>query len=79
MVYEADLVDINKEDQSSAMEGLRDIIERRVNLFGVQEPVVQTQEAAGYHRLVVELAGVKDPAEAITLWPIRCSPAVRYW
>jgi len=67
LIYEADLSSIEKEDYSSAMQGLRDIIERRVNFFGVEEPIVQTQEAAGHHRLVVELAGIKDPAQAIKM------------
>ena len=67
LIYEADLTNIEKEDLSSAMQGLRDIIERRVNLFGVAEPVVQTQETGSQHRLVVELAGIKDPAEAIKM------------
>jgi len=67
LIYEADLSDIEKEDYSSAMQGLRDIIERRVNLFGVAEPLVQTQEAGGQYRLVIELAGIKDPAEAIKM------------
>jgi len=49
------------------MQGLRDVIERRVNLFGVQEPVVQVEEAAGHHRLIVELAGIKDVTEAIKM------------
>jgi len=65
LIYEADLSEPEETEWSAAMEGLRDIIERRVNFFGVQEPVVQTQEGANYHRLVVELAGIKDPAEAI--------------
>jgi len=65
LIYEADLSKVAKEDYSSSMQGLRDVIERRVNLFGVQEPIVQTQEAAGNYRLIVELAGVKDPAQAI--------------
>ena len=67
LIYEADLVNIEKQDFSSAMQGLRDVIERRVNLFGVAEPIVQTQETGDQHRLVVELAGVKDPAEAIKM------------
>jgi preprotein translocase subunit SecD len=67
LIYEADLSQVEKEDYSSSMEGLRDVIERRVNLFGVQEPVVQTQEAAGHYRLIIELAGIKDPAEAIEM------------
>lgn len=67
LIYEADLSDIEEKDYSSAMEGLRDIIERRINFFGVAEPVVQTQESSGQHRLVVELAGIKNPAEAIEM------------
>ena len=67
LVYEADLSSIEKKDMSSAMEGLRDIIERRINYFGVQEPTVQVKESAGQYRLVVELAGIKDPAEAIKM------------
>jgi preprotein translocase subunit SecD len=67
LVYQADLSNVDKADYSSAMEGLRDIIERRINMFGVSEPVVQTQDSGNTHRLVVELAGVQDPAEAIKL------------
>lgn len=65
LLYEADLSNIEKKDYRQAMEGLRDVIERRVNLFGVREPVVQVQEAAGHYRLIVELSGVIDPVEAI--------------
>lgn len=61
LVYQADLSNIEEKDKSEAMEGLRDVIERRVNLFGVREPVVQVQG----ERLIVELAGIIDPAEAI--------------
>jgi protein-export membrane protein SecD len=67
LVYEADLSNVEKTEYSSAMAGLRDVIERRVNLFGVQEPVVQTQEDKGHYRLIVELAGIIDPAEAIEM------------
>ena len=67
LIYQADLSNIEKEDYSSSMQGLRDVIERRVNLFGVREPIVQTQEAAGSYRLIVELAGIKDPAEAVKM------------
>ena len=61
LIYEADLSQIAQADKSSAMSGLRDVIERRINYFGVQEPVVQVQG----QRLIVELAGIVDQAEAI--------------
>jgi len=67
LLYEADLSSVEAGDYSSAMQGLRDIIERRVNFFGVAEPIVQTQEAAGKYRLIVELAGIKEPSEAIKM------------
>jgi preprotein translocase subunit SecD len=65
LIYEADLSGVEEEDHESSMQGLRDVIERRINLFGVQEPIVQIQEEANHYRLIIELAGIKDPAEAI--------------
>jgi len=62
LVYQADLTAV--EDKSGAMAGLRDVIERRINLFGVSEPVVQIQ---GQDRLLVELPGVKDVKQAIEM------------
>lgn len=38
------------------------IIENRVNAFGVTEPLVQKQ---GSNRIIVELAGIDDPDEAV--------------
>lgn len=67
LIYGADLSNIEKEDYDFSMQGLRDVIERRVNLFGVTEPVVQTQKAGDNYRLIVELAGVKDPSKAIEM------------
>lgn len=67
LVYEADMSGIPTGEYSSSLQGLRDVIERRVNLFGVKEPTVQTQEAGNQHRLIVELAGISDPAKAIEM------------
>ncbi|MBZ1345230.1 MAG: protein translocase subunit SecD [Candidatus Nealsonbacteria bacterium] len=63
LVYQADLTGISQEDRASAMEGLRDVIERRVDIFGVREPVIQVQG----ERLIIELAGVMDVDEAIKM------------
>ncbi len=67
LLYEADLSSIKPSNYDSAMQGLRDVIERRVNALGVSEPVIQTQESGKSYRLVVELAGVKDPNQAIEM------------
>ncbi|MDP2820939.1 MAG: protein translocase subunit SecD [bacterium] len=67
LIYEADVSQIKDTDYSRVMDGLKDIIERRVNIFGVQEPLIQTQKVGGKQRLIVELAGVKDIKEAIDM------------
>ena len=67
LTYEADVSQIKNEDYSRVMDGLKDIIERRVNIFGVQEPQIQTQKVGDKQRLIVELAGVKDIKEAIEM------------
>ncbi|MBM3257967.1 MAG: hypothetical protein FJZ05_02015, partial [Candidatus Nealsonbacteria bacterium] len=64
LIYEADLSNIEDTDKTETMEGLRDVIERRVNLYGVAEPTIQVQ---GESRLIVELAGVKDIQGAIEM------------
>ncbi|MFA4845472.1 MAG: protein translocase subunit SecD [Patescibacteria group bacterium] len=67
LTYEADMTQILEEDRVEALEGVRDVIERRVNAFGVSEPVVQTTTTGGTYRIVIELAGVLDVSSAIAL------------
>lgn len=64
LVYQADLKDIQPQDQPDAMNSARDVIERRVNAFGVSEPVVQV---SGSDRIIIQLPGVKDINEAKNL------------
>ncbi|MDP3947663.1 MAG: protein translocase subunit SecD, partial [bacterium] len=65
LVYEVDLSKVEAADADSVLSGLRDVIERRVNLFGVSEPQVFLAKEGGSERLVVELAGIKDVAKAV--------------
>jgi len=62
LVYQADLS--QTADKPTAMAGLRDVIERRVNMFGVSEPVVEIQ---GQDRLSVQLPGVTNVQQAIQM------------
>lgn len=62
LVYKADFKDIKQADQADALTAIRDTIERRVNSFGVSEPVVQV---SGNDRIIVELPGIKDINDAI--------------
>ena len=65
LVYEADVSGLEKDKISESMAGLRDLIERRINIFGVTEPVVQVQQSGNSERLVVELAGIFDTQKAM--------------
>ncbi|MFO0702611.1 MAG: protein translocase subunit SecD [Candidatus Andersenbacteria bacterium] len=62
LVYEADLSQTKAADKTEAIGGARDVIERRVNAFGVSEPLVQVE---GANRIVVELPGVTDLNKAV--------------
>lgn len=65
LIYEVDMSQIASGDRDSVMNGLREVIERRVNLFGVSEPQVVSAKEGDSYRLIVELAGIKDINEAI--------------
>lgn len=65
LVYEIDMKDVAASDRDSVASGLRDVIERRVNLFGVAEPQVVTAKSGSSYRLVADLAGAKDVSQAI--------------
>ncbi len=70
LVYEADTSSISAAEVPELMNVLRDVIERRVNLFGVSEPVVYVESSSFVsgekkERLVVELPGVTDVADAV--------------
>jgi preprotein translocase subunit SecD len=70
LVYKADISQIKNADISSAMQSLRDVIERRINLFGVSEPIIQVEQggvfgASSEQRLIVELPGVTNVDEAV--------------
>lgn len=67
LVFEADLSKIPEGEKATALSSLKEVIERRVNLFGVSEPNVQTSLFEGKSRIIVELPGVSDPKEATAL------------
>jgi preprotein translocase subunit SecD len=62
--YKADIDKTSGQDPTEALAGVRDVIERRVNAFGVSEPIIQTSVVQGEYRVIVELAGVQDPEAA---------------
>ncbi|KKT95014.1 MAG: Protein-export membrane protein secD, accessory membrane protein, partial [Parcubacteria group bacterium GW2011_GWC1_45_14] len=62
--YKADISGLDAGTVDEALQAAQDVIERRVNAFGVGEPLVQTAKSGDENRIVVELPGIKDIEEA---------------
>ena len=61
MVYQADLSDIESGKEGEAIDGAVAVIERRINILGVTEPMIQKQ---GADRILVELPGIGEADKA---------------
>jgi preprotein translocase subunit SecD len=61
MVYQADFTDVEPGTEAEAIDGAIAVIERRINVLGVTEPLIQKQ---GSDRIVVELPGVSEAEKA---------------
>lgn len=69
LIYRADTSAL-AEDKQGALNSLRDVIDRRVNLFGVAEPLVELERSSAVagaeeDRLIVQLPGVTDVQAAV--------------
>jgi preprotein translocase subunit SecD len=67
VVLEADMSKIAEADRITALDSAKNVIQRRVDLFGVSEPVIQTSIANNQYRIIVELPGIKDVNQALDL------------
>ncbi|MEK7128260.1 MAG: protein translocase subunit SecD [Patescibacteria group bacterium] len=71
LTYKADVSAVPPGEISSSMEALRDVIERRINIFGVSEPVVQVERggiiSGRGEQLIVDLPGVTDIKKAVEM------------
>lgn len=67
LVLRADMADISQEDRDTALSAVRNVIERRVNFFGLTEPIVQEAKGGGDYRIVIQLPGVEDIGQAAAL------------
>lgn len=69
LIYKADTSNITN-DKQGALNSLREVIDKRVNVFGVAEPLVQLEKSSAVageveDRLLVELPGVTDVKAAV--------------
>ncbi len=64
LLLQADMSKVAQADRATALQGVIDVIQRRINAYGVSEPIIQAQ---GQDRVIVELPGVKNVEDAISL------------
>lgn len=68
LVFEADTSSLSdSEKRKTALESLKDIMERRVNMFGISEPSVMISSFENKDRIIIELPGISDTKEAVSL------------
>lgn len=67
LVFETDISKVKSQDTADAIDSARDIIEKRVNFFGISEPTVQTIKSGSTYRISVDLPGIQEVATAVQL------------
>jgi len=67
LVFEAETSNVSSSNLDDALQSTRDIIEKRVNFFGVSEPQIQTIKTGNKYKIAVDLPGITNVNEAINL------------
>jgi len=77
ITFKADVEDIPVSERESALESAKSVIERRINLYGVSEPLIQTAKVNEDSRIIVEFPGVTNVEEAINL--VGATAKMTFW
>jgi len=64
LVYQADLSDVEPANKDEMMDGVKGVVERRINALGITEPVVEIQKHEGEYNIVIQLPGIADIEKA---------------
>lgn len=67
LILETQMDKIDPQNRDSALESAKNVLERRVNLYGVSEALVQTSKLGNQRRILVQLPGIKDASSAAQL------------
>ncbi|MEN9406821.1 MAG: hypothetical protein RLZZ455_37 [Candidatus Parcubacteria bacterium] len=77
IVLRANTDDLPASQRENAVESAKQVIERRINFFGVSEPIVQTSKTNNEYRIIVEIPGVTDVDQAVSL--IGTTAKLTFW
>lgn len=67
LVLQTDMKDLPDSDRLDALNSAKEVISRRVDLYGVSEPLIQTSQVGDDYRIIVELPGVNKVDEVVSL------------
>lgn len=67
LVLETQMDRIDPSNRDNALESAKEVLEKRVNLYGVSESLVQSSKIGNTRRILVELPGLKDASSAAKL------------
>ena len=67
VVLKADMSSVETSSRPQALESVKEVIGRRIDLFGVSESGIKTSVSGDDYRLILELPGVTDPSQALSL------------
>ena len=70
-----DIIDLLKQEAASAIDNSYNVVERRINQFGVSQPNIQKIASTG--RILVELPGVKEPERVRKL--LQGTASLEFW
>lgn len=76
ITLKADMKNVPAASRGDALDGAKEVIDRRINLFGVSEPLIQTSHVGEDYRVIVELPGV-DVNQAVSL--IGSTAQLTFW
>jgi len=77
ITLKADMQGVPQDKQKDALDSAKSVIERRVNFFGVSEPIVQTAKVNNDYRIIVEIPGITNVSEAVSL--IGTTAKLTFW
>jgi preprotein translocase subunit SecD len=73
----ADMKDVAENQRDDALASAKAVIERRVDFFGVAEPVVRTSKSGEEYRIIAEIPGITDAEKASEL--IGTTAKLTFW
>jgi preprotein translocase subunit SecD len=64
LVYQTDVSDIEPGTEDDIMQGVKEVIEKRINALGITESTVQIQKHEGEYNIVIQIPGIADIEKA---------------